>query len=863
MRRNNRLSARLQYCLPLPVLRERAGVRADSDQRRYRNPLTLTLSQRERGWSNSLTRLLLIATIGLAAMTSAYSSAATVPSLAKLEVSPPDVDLNTSRDGQLIVAQATMSDGTTRDVTSEAKLTLTDAKLAKLDGATLYPVADGQTELKVEFGGQAVSVPVRIRDATADRPISFKLDVMPVFAKAGCNTGSCHGAARGKDGFRLSLFGFDPDGDYFRLTREINGRRINLALPHESLMLDKAAGRVHHTGGTRFKEDSEHYQTLGRWLEAGAPQDAADVAKPIGIELFPKSAVLNGQGATQQLTLRAKYSDGTDRDVTRLAYFMSNNDMSAQVSPEGLVTAGERGEAFILARFDAFSVGTHLVVLPKDVEFSFPAVAANNYIDTLIHDKLRKLRIAPSELAADEVFLRRAHLDIVGLLPTPDEHQRFMASTAPDKRERLIDELLQREEFVEIWVMKWAELLQIRSTNRVSTKATVVYYDWLREQIANNVPIDRLVRELLVSKGGTFTDPASNYYQNEIDTLKTAENVAQVFMGMRIQCAQCHNHPFDRWTMDDYYGFSAFFAQLRRKRGEDPREYIIYNAGGGELRHPLGGRPMAPKFLGGDAPDTKGKDRREVLASWLASPQNPYFATNLANIVWAHFFGRGIIDEVDDVRVSNPPVNPELLDELGRRFTQYNYDLKKLVRDICTSRTYQLATQTNETNAGDDRNFSHAALRRIRAEVLLDCITEVTDTKNKFNGLPLGARAVEIADGNTTNYFLTTFGRATRTTVCSCEVKMEPSLSQALHLMNGDTVSQKIEQGGLITRRLKEKIEPRQIVEELYIRCFSRLPSPEEMAVLDEVVATSSDKRRALEDVLWALLNSREFLFNH
>ena len=377
--------------------------------------------------------------------------------------------------------------------------------------------------------------------------------------------------------------------------------------------------------------------------------------------------------------------------------------------------------------------------------------------------------------------------------------------------------------------MKWAELLQIRTVNnRVSYKSMLRYYNWLQERIQNNVPMDKMVRELLAANGGTFANAATNYYQAEQDTLKTSENVAQVFMGMRIQCAQCHNHPFDRWTMDDYYSFAAFFSQIGRKRGEDPRELIIYNRGSGDVRHPVGNRVMEPKFLGGAVPDVKGKDRREVMAKWLASPENPYFATNLANIVWAHFFGRGIIHEVDDVRVSNPAVNPELLDALGQKFTDYNYDFKKLVRDICTSRTYQLSTKTNESNASDDRNFSHAVLRRVRAEMMLDSITQVTDTKNKFQGLPLGARAVQIANGNTSTYFLTTFGRASRETVCSCEVKVEPNLSQALHLLNGDTVNSKIQQGQLVDRELKAGKKPEQVLEELYIRCLTRKPTDKE-----------------------------------
>jgi len=681
--------------------------------------------------------------------------------------------------------------------------------------------------------------------------------------KAGCNVGSCHGAARGKDGFRLSLFGYDPDGDYYRLSREIPGRRINLASPHDSLILEKGAGRVPHTGGQRFTPDSELYQSLLRWLEAGAPQDPPTIPTPVAVELYPKNAVLDGKGTTQQMVVRAKYSDGTERDVTSLALFLSNNDVSAKISGEGVVTAGERGEAFVMARFNTFTVGAQIIVLPKGLQFNFPKVPENNYIDTLVFNKLKKLRVAPSELCGDEGFLRRVYIDVIGMLPTAEEYQRFMSSTAPNKRELLIDELLGRKEFVELWVLKWAELLQIRSSNQVSYKAMLLYYNWLQDKLAKNVPMDQMVQELLAATGGTFKSPATNYYQNETDTLKVAENVAQVFMGMRIQCAQCHNHPFDRWKMDDYYGFAAFFSQIGRKGTDDPRETVVFNSGGGEVTHPVGGRVVKPKFLGGAESDVTGKDRRAVLAKWLASPENPYFATNLANIVWAHFFGIGIIHEVDDVRVSNPPSNPELLQELGKRFTEYKYDFKKLVRDICTSRTYQLATQTNESNQGDTRNFAHQNIRRIRAEMFLDCISEVTETKNKFPGLPVGARAVQIADGGVSTYFLSTFGRATRETVCSCEVKLEPTLSQSLHLMNGETSTQKIQAGDVIGRRLTAKKAPKEIIEELYVRCLSRKPLVQELAKLEAVLAAEPDKKKGLEDVFWALLNSREFMFNH
>jgi hypothetical protein len=785
--------------------------------------------------------------------------------LVSIAAYPKSIDLKTMEDFNSVVLVATYSDDVTRDVTFESSMWLENSAIADFRDKILYPKQQGETKLLAEFEGKRIEVPVVVSDPTVPRPVSFKLDVMPVFMKAGCNTGSCHGSARGQDRFMLSLFGYDPEGDHYRITREQGTRRVNLAIPEESMLVEKAIGTVPHTGGKLFGKDSRHWKTLVDWLKDGAHKDPEDIAKPTKIELFPPSALLEGEGATQQMTVLAHYSDGTTRDVTPLTVFQSSNDVSAAVDEKGLVTAGSRGEAFMMARFNIFTVGIPMVVIPEDLKYQRPQLPANNYVDTHVHNKLHKLRMTPSEVCSDEVFVRRLYLDITGLLPTVEESAAFLADPSPDKRSKLIDQLLEKKEFTELWVMKFAELLQIHTDDNqgMSYKATLLYFNWLKDRIANNVPMDQIVKDLLTSKGGTFTNPATNYYQVERDNLKITENVAQVFMGMRLQCAQCHNHPFDRWTQDEYFSFASFFSQVGRKRGADPRENIIYNRKTGEINHPVHKKPMTPKFLGDDTPEIpKGSDRREVLAQWLASPKNPFFARNLANLVWAHFFGQGIIEPVDDVRVSNPPSNPELLDELSAKFTEYNYDFKKLVRDVCNSRIYQLSTKTNASNETDTRNFARSQLRRLRAEVMLDVISQATETKNKFQGLPLGAKAIQIADGRVSNYFLTTFGRAKRETVCSCEVVMEPSLSQALHLLNGDTTNNRIKQGKVVDSSIKAGKKPDQIVDELYLRCYSRKPSTAEKANLLASL-DSENPREGLEDVFWALLNSKEFMFNH
>jgi hypothetical protein len=789
--------------------------------------------------------------------------------LREIKVMPDQITLETKRDTQNVIVTAVYQDDVTLDVTSFATIQAANPALVSITNGLITPLADGSTELVVSFGGQEVKKPIEVKRVVEDRPISFNLDVMPVFMRGGCNTGGCHGSSRGKDGFHLSLFGFDPAGDYHRITREMNGRRINLALPGQSLLVEKSIERVPHTGGKLFEENSHLNQTLVEWISNGAPQDVPEVAKVTGIEVFPKQIVLEGTNSMQQLIVRATYSDGTDRDVTNLAVFVTNNETSVKIDKNGLASSGSRGEAFLLARFDNFSVGTQAIVIPENLVYTKPTPVVNNYIDELVHDKLHKLRMLPTGLCTDETFLRRVHADIVGVLPTEQEYRDFVADQTPDKRRILIDKLLARKEFSELWVMKWAELLQIRSNiaggNR-NYKRALLYYNWLQERISKNVPMNQVVKELLSASGGTFSNPGTNFYEMEQDKLKLTENVAQVFMGMRIQCAQCHNHPFDRWTMDDYYGFAAFFSQVGRKQSDDPREIVIFNSGGGETPHLVTKQPIPPKFLGGEvAPLAPGQDRRESVAEWLSSPDNPYFSRNLANMIWAHFFGVGIIEPVDDVRISNPASNPELLDALSAKLKEYNYDFKKLVADICNSATYQRSSETNETNVADTRNFSHSQVRRMRAEVALDAISQVTETPNKFKGLPLGARATQISDGTFTDYFLTTFGRATRDTVCSCEVKMEPNLSQALHMLNGDATGARISRGKVIEKLKAEGKNEDQIIESLFVRSFSRRPNSEELVAINEQLKAvpEGEKAQAIEDVFWAILNAKEFMFLH
>jgi hypothetical protein len=706
------------------------------------------------------------------------------------------------------------------------------------------------------------------------RPISFRLDVMPVFFRAGCNSGGCHGAAIGKDGFHLSLFGYDPAGDYFRLTQQIVGRRIDPAVPEQSLILLKATGSVRHSGGRRFTTDSKYYDTIRRWIAAGAPDDQGQVPQVTGISLVPDTIVFSGKQNQRRLEVVAKYSDGTSRTVNDLSLYLTNNKEVADISDDGTVTAGKKGDTYVFARFAKFTAGVEVIVLPNDENFHWPKISTNNYIDNVVYAKLKYLRIIPSELSTDEEFLRRVYLDLIGRPPTPEEYTTFKKGKSLQKRSAIIDTLLARDEFADLWATKWAETLKIASNGNsafgTDRKAAYAYYEWIRDQIRQNVPLDQFVREQIAATGSNLHDPAVNLYtmipQGQFDPKAVALDIAEVFTGVRIQCAQCHNHPFDSWTQDDFYGFVSFFTGVKRKTSSESREFYIWDdPQAPPANHLLDGHPVPAKFLGGANPEVKGKDPRLALADWLTSKDNPFFARNMANRIWSHFLGRGIIDPVDDVRISNPASNRELLDELANRLVAYRFDAKKLIRDICNSRTYQLSSVTNASNRDDDRQFSHAPLRRLRADVLLDSISSVTEMPSSFGNYPNGFKAIELFEGGAraNNYFLKTFGMTNRDSVHASETHMEPTLAQALHLINGDTIAGKIAKSPVVPDLLKRKQPPNAIIENLYIRALGRKPSNAEMKKLLPLVLSKPADRQGYDDIFWALLNSSEFDFNH
>lgn len=784
----------------------------------------------------------------------------------QLTVYPSQVSLNNAHDIERLVAVVTRPDGVTLDVTPEIQVSFGAENIAKWgENLKLSAVGDGETVITVTHGDQNVQVPLKVQNAGLVPPMTFGNDVEPAIMRAGCNTGGCHGSASGKNGFRLSLFGFDRQYDYLSLTRDMRSRRINAALPEESLMLLKPMGSVDHEGGKVLQPGDGLYEPMLQWIKEGTLPDPAELPHLTNIEIAPAEAVLEGSGANQRFLVMADYSDGTTRDVTDSAVLSSSDEATLGVQPNGLSTAGNKGEVYVMARYGTFAVVSKAIVVDQGATVNWPDVAERNYVDTFVFDKLKKLRIPPAELCTDEVFVRRAFVDVLGTIPSADETQAFLADPDPEKRAKLIDKLLERPEFSELWAMKWAEVLRVAEIpNVLDRKGMFRYNDWLRQAIMSNTPMDQLVRELLGAEGGNFTNPAANFYVIEQDPLVIAENVSQVFLGIQLKCAQCHNHPFERWTMNDYYSFAAFFAQVGRKPSSDPRESIIFNRGSGEVQHLNTKENMAPKFLGGDVPDLQGRDRRAVLADWITSPENPWFAKNLANRVWAHFLGAGIVDPPDDVRVTNPPTNPRLLDELGQKMIAYNYDLRSLVRDICNSYTYQMSTQPREPDNNDARNFSHARVRRLSSEQMLDAIVKVTGNDVKFANLPIGSRAVQVAGGASGVYFLDVFGRPPRETVCTCERRGEPNLAQSLHLINGDTINGAIKgQGGLLDSLLAAETPPEQIIDKLYMAAVSRPPTEEEKTNLNTYVGSAENKREALEDVFWSMLNSKEFIFNH
>ena len=718
----------------------------------------------------------------------------------------------------------------------------------------------------------------------SDRPLSFRHDVLPVLSKAGCNSGGCHGALAGKGGFRLSLNAYDPATDHYNITRENRGRRIEFADPARSLFVIKPTAAVRHKGGKFLHEDSDDYKLLIEWIQQGAPGPSTDDTELNRIELTPALSQLN-KGDTQPLTVHAFFSDGTKRDVTRWARFTSTDATVAEVDEAtGLAKVIGYGEGAISVWYSGQIALARITspwpsVIPDEV---FARTPKRNVIDKRVIEQLRRLNLKPSKPSSDSEFIRRVYLDVVGMLPTPQETKAFLADTSETKRDDLIEKLLAQPEFVDYWAYRLSDLFLI-SSKKLRPQALKAYYDWLRGEIEKNTPWDQLVRQVVAAKGDTLKNGAANFYSIHQDPETMAENVSQAFMSLSINCAKCHNHPLEKWTNDQYYSFANLFARVRAKGwGGDARSgdgaRTLFIADRGDLIQPRTGKPQPPAPLDGQpiASDST-EDRREALADWLTSPENPYFTRSIANRVWANFFGRGIVEPVDDLRISNPASNEPLLQAISEYLAKNDYDLKSLMRLILRSETYRRSSTPLPENEGDQKYYSRYYPRRLMAEVLQDAITSVTRVSPKYNRITLsdgstegtslyreGTRALQLSDSAVTSYFLKTFGRNEREIICECERSNKPSMVQVLHLSNGDTLNNNLRsKQSCVNTMITQGNDD--IIDEAYLLCLSRRPSDSERKRLQNIfeVAPETERRGVVEDLFWALMTSREFLFQH
>ncbi len=723
-------------------------------------------------------------------------------------------------------------------------------------------LADGTGQVEVQAEGQTRLVSVTVSDTNAPRSLHFENDVIPILSKFGCNTSGCHGKAEGQNGFKLSVFGFDPEADHAALTQEGRGRRVFSSEPGQSLLLQKASGGLPHGGGVRIAKGTEEYALLAEWIAAGVPLGDKAAPTVASIHVSPRERVLSPRGQ-QPLRVVATYTDGRRVDVTAHSKFQSNNEGLGQVNESGLVTAGETpGDVAIMASYMG-AVDLFRALVPLSTTVS-PAVALPqfNFIDRFVDQKLAKLRIEPSGLCSDEDFLRRVALDLTGKLPTATEVRDFLADTRPDRRAQRVEILLRTPEFADFWALKWADVLRV-DRQALGHKRAYAYYRWIREQFAQNRPYDDMSRDLLTATGPLGEAPAGALFKVLGQPGPTASAISQVFLGVRIECAQCHHHPFDRWSQHDYLGMHAFFTQISFKGSN---ESLVAAGAGGASVHPRTSEVVFAHALGTASPATQPEgDRRRVLAEWMTAPENPWFARNLANRVWAHFLGRGIVEPVDDFRLTNPPSNPELLDALAQEFVKSNFDLRQLMRTIIASRVYQSSVTPTATNRQADQNFSRMLLKRLESEVLLDAVCDTTGVPEKFPGVPTGHRAVQLWDSQVSHYFLKLFGRPTRVTSCECERSTEPSVAQVLHVMNSPELQAKLSHaGGRIAQLERTIYENGPLVDELYLTFYSRHPTAAEKTQGESYLqAHAADRRAATEDLAWSLLNTVEFIFNH
>ena len=723
-------------------------------------------------------------------------------------------------------------------------------------------VADGQGRVEVIVGNHKVQVHVTVTDLTKPRQFNFENDIIPIFSRYGCNASGCHGKAEGQNGFKLSVFGFNPEADRTALKDEGRGRRVFPSVPDRSLLLQKAAGGLPHGGGVRIRRNSGEYKTLRNWIAAGMPFGNESDPRVVSIVVSPKERRMT-TGANQQLRVVATYSNGRKSDVTDHARFQSNNDALARVDEFGLVRTGDNpGEVAVMASYMG-SVNVFRTLIPQtQITTDTPSPTVLNFLDELVDAKLKKLNIVPSRLCSDADFLRRVHLDLIGTLPTAKEARTFLSDKSPDRRKRLVDDLLKRPEYADYWALKWSDLLRVDRL-KLGHKGAYNYYRWIRDSFAANKPYDKFARELITASGLLSDSPSGYLYKAVPNPGNVSSTVSQVLLGVRLECAQCHHHPYDRWSQTDYYGMQAFFTQVGYKG--TPRGEMLTTLSNPTTKHPRYGTVVYAHALMESQPEANPQgDRREVLADWMTDAKNPLFAQNLVNRLWAHFLGRGIIEPVDDVRLTNPPTNPELLAGLSKHFIDNGYDVHELIRTITSSRTYQLSSTPNATNERDEQNYSRALFKRVDAEVLFDEICQTTGVSEKFRGMPNGYRAIQLWDSQVPHYFLKLFGRPMRATPCECERTTETNVSQVLHVLNSPEIHGKLSHdAGRIAKLVRAVPDNRQVIDELYLTFYSRFPSAEERDAAASYFKEVTNRRQAAEDIAWSMMNTVEFLFNH
>lgn len=759
------------------------------------------------------------------------------------------------------------------DVTSLAKYESSDPAVVAVNVAgQLLAAKDGTATIRVTHGDQKIEVPVTVSGVSDQPQVLFLDHIRPILAKNGCAMAACHAAQHGQGGFKLSVFGFEPDKDRVAMVRDSIGRRVSVVDPEQSLLLLKPTMQTPHGGGRRLEKGSVDYQMLVSWIRGGAEAPAKTENAVTKLQVFPKER-LGQVGMSQQLRVVAEYADGQQHDVTHWAKFDSLDDGIATVTRDGLVTTIGKGQGGVMVRFEG-QADTTLFVIPYAEKVELSGWQNNNPVDELAVKKFRELGIEPSALCDDATFLRRAFIDAVGTLPTTAETKAFLESTDPDKRKKLVDRLLgltgdpaqdiYNDAYAAYWSLKWSDLLRNTSAD-LGEQGMWSMHNWIKESFRTNKPFDQFVRELITARGSLYSVGPANFFRINRDSSALAETTAQLFLGVRMECAKCHHHPFEKYSQEDYYGLAAFFSRVGTKGSEEfglfGGEQVVVVRDTGDVRHPRTNALMKPKALEADEMEHP-LDRRMPLADWLTAKENSYFARNVVNRYVAYLLGRGLVEPVDDLRSTNPPSNPELMDYLSKRFVESKFSLKELMREIMNSRLYQLDSQPTASNAADSVFYSHFTVKRLTAEPLIDALDRVTDVQTKYKNLPLGTRAIELPDAEYGDYFLDTFGKPKRVSICECERPLDPSLAQALHTLNGDTLMAKIaDKKGRIATLLAAKKSTDEIVDEIYLATLCRQPIAAEREQAQQFLKEHDNAEEVYQDLLWAIINSKQFLF--